>query len=234
MKKNVVGIFATSFEAMKAIDSLKHDGIDQDHICVVANDDLKSNTIEEKTGVAVEDEIQDKAGRNTLWEELTSFFTKKDDGIKTYSDHLLDLGMTEADVNRYANEVENGHILVLVDSDADHGRIGLLSTENIPLNHTFDVKVHGEKVDNFTTGDRFDRDKTHPQARMHPPSDEKNHSEQHAGRPKERQNGMDLKCRQREYEELVNPFENRYPADFSRTDLQKGSNDHQDYGHNPS
>ncbi|VEF47659.1 putative stress response protein [Bacillus freudenreichii] len=231
MKKDVVGIFASSFDAMKAIDSLKHDGIDNEHICVVANNDLKSNTIENKTGVAVEDDIRQTAGQNNLWEQLKSFFTKRDAGIKTCSDHLLDLGLTEADVDKYANEVDNGHILVLVDSDVDRGRTGLLSTENIPVNNTDHVKVHGETVDNFTTGDRFDRKEHSPQART---------GEQYlvetarqAGRPKERAEGMELRGRKREFKEEVNPFENRYKSGYTGS-IDHDSNDQQEYNHNPS
>ncbi|RWR15236.1 general stress protein [Siminovitchia fortis] len=231
MKKNVVGIFATSFEAIKAIDSLRDDGIDNDHIFVVADDELKSNTIEEKTGVPVKDNIQHTAGQDNLWEELKSFFNNEDAETKKYSDQLLDLGMTEADVDRYANEVENGHILVLVDSDADQGRTGLLSTENMPLNNTVDVKVHGEKVDNFTTGDRFDREEHGPQAKIGGQS--RVEAVRQAGRPKERTAGMELRGRKREFEEEVNPFENRHQSSYTSS-MSHDSNDQQDYGHNPS
>lgn len=233
-KKNVVGVFATSFEAMKAINSLKHDGIDSDHIYVVANDELKSNTIEEKNDVQPKGDTGHTAGHDRFWNELKSFVTNSISENTKFPDHFLDLGMTEADVDRYINEVENGKILILVDSDEDLGRTGILSTENMPMNHTGDIKVHGEKVDNFTTGARFGRNedstqKAHFENRAYQDNKDTDFQKQ-PGRPKERQEGVtELQSRQREYEEEVNPFENRYPSGYSAD-----GNEQPDYGNNPS
>lgn len=227
MKKNIVGIFATSFEAMKAIDSLRHDGIDNDHIYVIANDVLMSDTIEEKTGVTVKDGRQHTERYDNFWKELKFFFTNEDTEPRKYSDLLLDLGVTETDVARYVSELENGRILVLVDSHVDRGRTETLSTENMPLNNTDNIKIHGEKVDNFTMGDRFDRDKHSLNGRLHAIS--RKDSERQAGRPKEREAGIVSRGRKREYEEEVNPFENRYTSGYSGQNLDNSGNEQPDY-----
>lgn len=203
--KKIVGIFAASFEAMKAIDSLKQDGIDNEHIWVIANDDWKSDTIEEKTNVTVKDDIYHPAEQQHTLDEKFKLFLTKEAGAKKNLEFLSDLGLTAADTDRYVNEVEIGNILVLVDSDSDFEITGLLSTKNIHLNNIVDVKPHSEKIDNFTIADQFKRE-------------ENSHkNEKHSGRPKERSAYMELGEMKREYEEEVNPFENRYLTSYSNT-----------------
>ncbi|MFD1705525.1 general stress protein [Siminovitchia sediminis] len=217
---NVVGIYGTSFDAMKAIDTLKHDGIDDRHIHVVVNDELKSRTIEDKSRAIVKDVQTNDVEHDNFWEELKSFFTDQD----------LNIGKTEAEAERYSKEVENGQILVLVGSNADQGRSRLLSTENIPVNETVSLKVHGEKVDNQMTGDRFNQEDHTPQAKKpgYPSYATKSNPDllQQSGRPKVREESMtSLAGRQKEYEEEINPFENRYLPDKNRSsDLRDDGN----------
>ncbi|MCR2820523.1 general stress protein [Lederbergia panacisoli] len=130
MKKNVVGVFVSSFEALRTINSMKDDGIDKSHIYVIAHDDYETRMIEEKAGVAVDQSIADEENRG-FWNELKSFFTGNSSEYSAYSDYLLGLGMTQYDVEQYAKEVESGKILVLVDSEYDEGRTGVLTSENI-------------------------------------------------------------------------------------------------------
>ncbi|MBS4194809.1 general stress protein [Lederbergia citri] len=130
MKKNVVGVFASSFEALRAIDSMKQDGIDKSHIYVIAHDDYETRMIEEKAGVAVDHNVTEEENRG-FWNELKSFFTGNSSEYSAYSDYLLGIGMTQYDVEQYANEIEGGKILVLVDSEYDEGRTGVLTTENM-------------------------------------------------------------------------------------------------------
>ncbi|MBS4199794.1 general stress protein [Bacillus sp. FJAT-49732] len=130
LKKNVVGVFASSFEALRTIDSMKQDGIDKSHLYVIAHDDYETRLIEEKSGVAVDHNITEEENRS-FWNELKSFFTGNSSEYSAYSDYLLGIGMTRYDVEQYAKEVEGGKILVLVDSEYDEGRTGVLTSENI-------------------------------------------------------------------------------------------------------
>lgn len=131
MKKNVVGVFASSFEALRVINSMKSDGIDHNHIYVIANDDYETQMLEDKAGVAVDYSLYTEEDDRGFWDELKAFFKGTDAQYDKLSDYLLDLGMSKYDVEQYGVEVEAGKILVLVDSAYDD-RTGIIP-EDEPL-----------------------------------------------------------------------------------------------------
>lgn len=129
--KNVVGVYNSSFEAVKAIDSLRQDGIDRRHIQVIANDDFGSNLIEDKTGIDVDQANQRSAEEQKgFWQELKSFFSSDTHEHTQHLDYLHDIGLTDSNLETYAKDLENGKILVLVDSEYDLNR-----NENITPHH---------------------------------------------------------------------------------------------------
>ncbi|MBS4222559.1 general stress protein [Lederbergia citrea] len=149
MKKNVVGIFSSSYQALRAIDSMKQDGIDKSHIHVIANDDYETRVIEEKAGVAIDHTVHMDDDRRGFWDELKSFFSGNSSEHSRYADFLLDMGMNDYDVEQYAIEVENGKILVLVDSEYDLGRTGVLSSDHLfELENRISRKKEYEEEDN--------------------------------------------------------------------------------------
>ena len=77
MGKNVVGVYTSSFEAVKAIHSMRQDGIERKHICVLSNDDYGATIIEEKTGVDVEHDFNSSLEKRHLWKDLKSSFQLK-------------------------------------------------------------------------------------------------------------------------------------------------------------
>ncbi|MBS4217025.1 general stress protein [Bacillus sp. FJAT-49711] len=193
MKKNVVGAFVSSFEALRTINSMKDDGIDKSHIYVIAHDDYETRMIEEKAGVAVDQSISEEENRG-FWNELKSFFTGNSSEYSAYSDYLLGLGMTQYDVEQYAKEVESGKILVLVDSEYDEGRTGVLTSENIS-ERTHAVELHTPPEDDILqdSGETIIQDETELD------KDSLRHS---------LLNNENKEIREKEYEEEENPFYN--------------------------
>ncbi|HEY4552406.1 MAG TPA: general stress protein [Bacillaceae bacterium] len=248
MKKNVVGIFASSYEAVRAIDSMLQDGIDRSHIYVVAKDDYETGVIEEKTGVDSEFGRTEEHESNSFLDGLKSFFSGKDNQSMGFPEHLRDMGVQEADIDRYANEVEGGKILVLVDSDYDMGRTGVLSTENIPERATVNVRPatpppdikqtiamsSGRSVDELSDIDPDDRNLNTLKADLREHNNgSRDFGELNGGTGSDMDGSLgqdevsgSFTDRPREYEEEMDPFEKR--------DLrgQLGPEPKNDYGNN--
>jgi hypothetical protein len=116
MNKKVAGVFASDFDAVREIDSIMDNGVDREHIYVMAMDDLKEKSIKERTGVHI---IQD-----------------------LNREKMFELGWPEEEAVRYLRELEMGRILVLVDENHDLGSTDALTTEHIPIKND-QIKVDG-------------------------------------------------------------------------------------------
>lgn len=111
MNKNVVGSFSSTFEALRAINSLKEKGVDKNHILIITQDNYDQKFIEEKSGVTADDSFKLEENKKGFWRSL---FSKKEENSSPYSNFLLKLGVEEENAKTYANDIENGKILVLV------------------------------------------------------------------------------------------------------------------------
>lgn len=215
MKKNVVGVFASSFEALRTIDSMKNDGIDKSHIHVIAHDDYETRMIEEKAGVAVDQQLHSDEERTGFWEELKAFFTGTDSEHNRFQDYLINIGMNEYDVEQYAVEVDGGKILVLVDSDYDTGRTGVISGDN-PA-----IQDHASQMDEdsiMATDQNSDMleynvDTSNGQNGDEAVSDESLNSYSLV-------ENKDRKIREKEYEEEENPFYQSKQDDYDEIENQ--------------
>lgn len=116
MEKTIYGVFESSPEVLQAIKALKAKGYDGDDITIVADKEEKLefahynqtedvNTVTETTE---EDSFMDKVMR---------FFTNE--GTTNLGDRLGEYGFSDTEALEYVNDVENGKILVLLDSDKD-------------------------------------------------------------------------------------------------------------------
>lgn len=119
MNKNVVGSFSSTFEALRAINSLKEKGVDKNHILIITQDNYDQKFIEEKSGVTADDSFRLEENKKGFWRSL---FSKKEVNASPYSNFLVKLGVAEEDAKTYANDVENGKILVLVEGGSDEER----------------------------------------------------------------------------------------------------------------
>lgn len=200
MSKKVAGVFAAGWDAKRKIESLKQDGIDEGHIHVLKTDPSSGGTHNTELDDRLEDYIL-----NLRAQTLTP-------------NALMGIGMEETDANRYLSELRNGNILVLVDSDHDRYRTDTLTTENFPDGVTMDGAMHGEKVDNYMSKNRFNDSAATPQeGRFENPSYADSSSpDAQPGRPKEKsENQMSMERRTpKEYEEETSPFEQRTPESY--------------------
>ncbi len=155
MGKNVVGVYTSSFEAVKAIHSMRQDGIERKHICVLSNDDYGANIIEEKTGVDVEHDFNSSLEKRHLWKDLKSIFSAESKSHSGCSDYLLEIGMSESEAEQYAGEVEVGKFLVLVDSEYGRQRRGGFLTGNMmePSTNVLETNSRSERVKEYEEED---------------------------------------------------------------------------------
>lgn len=133
MKKRVIGVYATNYEAVKAIENLQKDGVAPEHISAVCRQDYNPAPLVEKTGVTVESEAGNHQNRN-FWDELKNFFSAQPDTDVTYHEHLSALGLSDQDAIRYGREIDEGRIVILVDKDAGPHDYQNLSNEDMLAN----------------------------------------------------------------------------------------------------
>ena len=133
MKKNVAGIFVSSFEAVQQIQSMMHNGIGKDDIHMLTMDDRKAKEVRKRTGI-----------------DRLHGFPKK---------HLYESGWTKDEVDHYYREFKSGRLLVLVDVDHDMGRTVMLTTEKRPIK-TAKIQVdNGQAATSFQPDHQKSRDR---------------------------------------------------------------------------
>ncbi|RFU60270.1 general stress protein [Bacillus sp. V59.32b] len=116
MEKTVYGVFESSHEVMQAINALKAKGYDGDDITVVADKEEKlefadyNQTADVKTATTTTEE-------DSFMDKVMRFFMNE--GTTNLEDRLGDYGFSDTEASEYVNDVENGKILVLLDSDKD-------------------------------------------------------------------------------------------------------------------
>ena len=110
MQKKIVGVFDTEREASQAIEGLKAQGFNSDEISVVTQDRDELKAIREETGT--------KAPEGVAAGPIAAAFTGAAVGAGAGGlvGGLVGLGIPEEDAKQYEEYVQNGKILLLVDS----------------------------------------------------------------------------------------------------------------------
>lgn len=119
MVKTVVGVYGTSFEALGAINSLKEDGIQKQHILVIAHDEYETSILEKKAGVAVDQGINLEQQKKSVLQSLRSLFSSSSSNDYMYTNYLMDIGLDKEDAEIHSLDVKSGKILVLLDKKYD-------------------------------------------------------------------------------------------------------------------
>lgn len=136
MKKNVAGVFASSFGAIQEIRSMMHNGIEKNHIYMMTMDDMKAKEVKKSTGIAHVNSLN--------------------------KDSLFGPDWTKDETDHYSRELRLGRILIFVDEDHDIGRTDTLTTENMPNKNT-EMKVDGGQPESeFQAGNPQDRTRSIP------------------------------------------------------------------------
>lgn len=119
MNKTVVGLYSSTFETLIAIDSLIKKGTDKKDIFVIAQDDYDRRFIEEKSGVTVDESIDQEEVKISFWKRVSSLFSKKEEPTSPYYNYFLKIGVPEDEALDYATQLESGKILVLLDRNEE-------------------------------------------------------------------------------------------------------------------
>jgi len=110
MKKDVVGVYDSSFETILAVEDLKKSGFINEQIIVVGRDSFATSLIQDKTGVKVERDLMEVEEEKTgFWSDLMGMFR----GKKTDTADSNDLGLSKQDLVHYTRLLEHGKILIL-------------------------------------------------------------------------------------------------------------------------
>ncbi|MGK9432025.1 YsnF/AvaK domain-containing protein [Bacillus atrophaeus] len=117
MTKSVVGIYETPRETVAAIEGLKTRGYDSDNISVVTNR-KDTDYLESQTGTQVKQAADtNDSDSESFFDKLKDYFTMDDSG--TNQNKLSDLDIANEDAERYQEELNDGKILLAVDTDAE-------------------------------------------------------------------------------------------------------------------
>ncbi|CAH0346720.1 general stress protein [Bacillus sp. CECT 9360] len=118
MDRNVYGVFNSSEEVMNAVRELMERGFEGSEFTVIARD-------EKDISFTNDDQYIDVSAITTHAEEEDSFMDKVLRYFKDVEDNLEDNltgnGLSEMDAKRYADEIEAGKIVVLVNGGKEDG-----------------------------------------------------------------------------------------------------------------
>ncbi|CAI6034809.1 hypothetical protein PAECIP112173_00779 [Paenibacillus sp. JJ-100] len=171
MKKKIVGVFNTEREASQAIESLKAEGFTSDEISVVTQDRDELKAIREETGTKAPEGVAAGAATGGVLGgvagllagigalavpgigpilaagPIAAAFTGAAVGAGAGGlvGGLVGLGIPEEDARQYEEYVQNGKILLLVDSTDRDSAVYDVFSLNSPAQSNRDV-VHGEDV----------------------------------------------------------------------------------------
>lgn len=150
--KKFIGVFDNQTEVINKIEELKAQGYDDTDIYAVAKDADYVSMVRGRTGVEVE-----SAAAGGSWMDKFMAFLSGEDEVRG---GLRNMGLDDAEANRYYNDIEAGKILLYVDKDYDQlYRDRALTNEadpNLGAN-TFGMARDTGTADGYVEGVRADR-----------------------------------------------------------------------------
>ena len=131
MNKKVYGVYTRSAEVVQVINSLKAKGYDGSDITVVADNADKLNPMGNQTRDKEVKTISN--GEDSFMDKVAKFFAM-DTNNPVEEKMRTDYGFTSEESARYAEEVNNGRILVLIDQDTQLDEtVGMLRTDEVNI-----------------------------------------------------------------------------------------------------
>ncbi|AZV50648.1 YsnF/AvaK domain-containing protein [Bacillus halotolerans] len=117
MTKSVVGVYETPQETIAVIEGLLTKGYDSDNISVVTNR-RDTDYLESRTGTEVNQVLEaNDSDSESFFDKLKDYFTMDDTGA--HSKALSDLDISNDEIDKYQEDLDDGKLLVAVDTDAD-------------------------------------------------------------------------------------------------------------------
>ncbi|MEC1586969.1 YsnF/AvaK domain-containing protein [Bacillus spizizenii] len=115
--KSIVGVYETPQETIAAIEGLLTKGYDSDDISVVTSR-RDTDYLESRTGTEVNQAIDAREGESeSFFDKLKDYFTMDD--TAAHSKALSDLDITTNEIDKYQEDLDDGKLLVAVETDAD-------------------------------------------------------------------------------------------------------------------
>ncbi|MDQ0247584.1 uncharacterized protein (TIGR02271 family) [Bacillus fengqiuensis] len=115
MTKQVVGTYNSENSVIEAIQELKSKGYDYNDMSIITNNQENRHFLEYRTEAAVHDMSKDMS----LTEKIKSAFN--DGESDNLEKKLVDIGVSKNEATSYASDVNEGKILLIVDSVNDIG-----------------------------------------------------------------------------------------------------------------
>ncbi|MBT2623817.1 YsnF/AvaK domain-containing protein [Bacillus sp. ISL-32] len=117
MTKSVVGVYETPQETIAVIEGLLTKGYDSDDISVVTNR-RDTDYLESRTGTEVNQALEaNDRDSESFFDKLKDYFTMDDTGA--HSKALSDLDISNDEIDKYQEDLDDGKLLVAVDTDTD-------------------------------------------------------------------------------------------------------------------
>ncbi|KXJ38146.1 stress protein [Bacillus spizizenii] len=115
--KSIVGVYETPQETIAAIEGLLTKGYDSDDISVVTSR-RDTDYLESRTGTEVNQAIDARESESeSFFDKLKDYFTMDD--TAAHSKALSDLDITTNEIDKYQEDLDDGKLLVAVETDAD-------------------------------------------------------------------------------------------------------------------
>lgn len=145
MVKRVFGSYATEEEAVKAVKELQEKGYKAEDLLLLGNRDTQE-VLEEKTDVEIKTSPISNGNGDSLIDKIKLVFTqetgRKD--VEKTKDKLAESGLSEKQAARYAEDVENGMVLIAADEESSGSTIRPLTDPNL------DPIANAEESDNVS------------------------------------------------------------------------------------
>jgi uncharacterized protein (TIGR02271 family) len=131
MTKKVVGVYDNQTELIEAIEEYKNNGYSVQDFSIIGDTTELSSALESRTGVSTENIGADDHDHNHeggFWQSLmTAFDADRNLGgnAPSISDRLVGVGLTDDAAREYEEDVRNGRIILLAESN----RSGLTDTD---------------------------------------------------------------------------------------------------------
>lgn len=118
MDRNVYGVFDSAKEAMDAVRELMDRGFEGSKFTVLARDESDISFTKEDQYIDVQAITTQAEEDDSFVDKVLRYFKDVEDDLE---DNLTGNGLSERDAQKYANEIEAGKIVVLVNGDKEDG-----------------------------------------------------------------------------------------------------------------
>lgn len=163
MTKKVVGVYDNQTELIDAIEEYKNNGSSVQDFSIIGDTSEFSSTLESRTGITTENLDSNDSTENRdagFWQSLMTAFNADNNlggNSPDLSDRLVGLGLTEDAAREYEEDVRNGRMILLADTNASS--VTATGNSAVQTGYVTDSSVTGTGVRNYDADNRnYDTD----------------------------------------------------------------------------